>query len=41
MKLIGCRAFGSVSSARAVTGAEIDVKSCDLENGTSGTGTIS
>nr|DAK01129.1 MAG TPA: hypothetical protein [Caudoviricetes sp.] len=40
MLLLGCRAFGSVSSARAVTNSEITVISCDLENGTSGTGTI-
>lgn len=40
MLLLGCRAFGSVSSARAVTNSEITVISCDLENGTSGPGTI-
>lgn len=40
MLLLGCRAFGSVSSARAVPNSEITVISCDLENGTSGTGTI-
>lgn len=40
MYMIGCRAFGSISSAYAVSGSEINIKTCDFEHAPSGSGTI-